>query len=253
MLKKRLAGLLCLTALSLCACGGKKALSNPTPRPTYTLPTIQTEISPAAQLTQAIGKSVATGSFALRYGTIFGDVQTVTEQQVIRGQDSYTSLVCGPEETRFYDGNRLYILSGDQIREETADRPYTRQEIFQDIYAFLPNPELIRAFTSHRLTVTPGANGALEYVCGYLDEEELGQILYGGQLPGDFLPTGFAKAEGKVTFRVDGDGQFTGLRADIELYQSGSKPDAVFTVFVDMEQIGTLESIPVPDWIPTDE
>lgn len=252
MTKKLLSCLVCATAvLSLSACTPKKALSNPNPRPMQTLPTIQTEINPAAQLTQAIGKSAATGSFVLRYGTSCQDVQTATEQQVIRGQAGYTSLISTPDKQIFYNNNQLFILSGDSIRQETTDAPYAGNAIFADARAFLPNPNLLRDFSSQRLTVTPEADGSLTYSCGYLDEEELGQILYAGKLPQSLLPGGFANIEGKITFRVDSSGFFTGLQADIDLYQSGSKPDATFTLFVTMDKIGTLDTILTPDWIPT--
>ena len=252
MTKKILSCLVCAAAvLSLSACTPKKTLSNPTPRPMQTLPTIQTEISPAAQLTQAIGKSAATGSFVLCYGTCYQDATTATEQQVIRGQSGYISLISAPNKQSFYHGNRLFVQSGDSIQQETADAPYAGHSIFADARAFLPNPNLLRDFSNRRLTVTPEADGSLTYSCGYLDEEELGEILYGGKLPQNLLPGGFSKIEGKISFRVDHSGFFTGLQVNLDLFQSGTKPDATFTLFVTMDKIGTLDTIPTPDWIPT--
>lgn len=252
MTKKLLSCLVCAAAvLSLSACTPKKTLSNPNPRPVQTLPTIQTDINPAAQLTQAIGKSAATGSFVLRYGTTCQDTTTVSEQQVIRGQSGYISLISAPDRQTFYYGNRFFVQSGDDIRQETADAPYSGDAIFADARAFLPNPNLLRDFSNQRLTVTPEADGALTYSCGYLDEEELGKILFGGKLPQSLLPSDFAKVEGKISMQVDQSGYFTGLQVDIDLFQSGSKPEATFTIFMTMSKIGTLDAIPTPDWIPT--
>ena len=250
MTKKILISLLSIAAtLILSACGGNKTLSNPDPRPMQTLPTIQTELTPAAQLTHAIGKSAGAGSFVLRYGTVFRDAESMTEQQLIRTDSAYTSLITAPDTQIFFAGNQRYTLSGESVQQETSPAPYSGSEIFAHVRSFLPNPNLIRDFTNQRLTVTPEADGALVYACGYLDEDELGQILYGGTLPQNLLPSGYSKIEGKISFFVDSNGRFTCLQVDIDLYQSGTKPDDTFTLLLTMEQIGTLESIPTPDWI----
>lgn len=249
MTKRILAGMLAVAAaLSLGACT-RKALSDPTPRPTHTLPTIQTEIPPSAQLTQAIGKTVGTGAFVMRYGTIFQGTESMTQQQSIRTDEGYISLITGPDSQVFFDRDRKYIRFGQDLQVETSPTAYESQQVFADVRSFWPNANLIRDMTSHRLTVTPEADGSLAYVCGYLELEELGQILYGGAFPAGVLPEGYAKTEGKITFLVSSAGQFTSLQVDIDLYQSGSKPDDTFTMLLTVEEIGTLESIPTPEWI----
>ena len=250
MIKRILVLFLLVMALSLSACT-PKALSNPdASRPTSTIPAIETQTPPAVHLSQAIGKTVESGAYVIRYGTIWQGAETMSEQQVMRVDGGYVSLSITPQKKIFYNRNQMYILTGQTVQTESSGKLFTSDAVFEDVRSFLPNGNLLKDMTNHRLSVASAGDGALDYICGSLDEAELGDVLFDGTLPADLLPDGYAKAEGTITCRLDKEGRFTELRVEIDLYHTGNTPDDTFTMVVSFEQIGTLPSIPVPEWVP---
>lgn len=235
------------SALSLAACT-KKVPSSPDQRPVQTLPSIQTQVSPQVQLSQAIGLSAGTGAFVLRYGTVWQDTETQSEQQLLHTDSGYISLLTTPTFQTYIDGSTLYTLSGETLHRDHASRPYDSATVFADVYSLLPNPNLIRDFCAERLTVTPKQDGSLDYVSG-LSLEEVYSLIHGQAAPGGLLPDTYAEAACTATFHLDALGRFTGLTIDTDLYQSGSEPAATHRLFVRMERIGELETIAPPAWI----
>ncbi len=98
--------------------------------------------------------------------------------------------------------------------------------------ALIPNENLLTDFCKMPILATPGSDGSLAYQVTELSLEELYRLIYGVDADEELLPDTYSTALGTVTFQTDGQGRFTELRFELDLYGSGIAPVATWALLV---------------------
>lgn len=250
-MKKRLIPLILMLLVALTACSGNTAPTAPlASQPT--LPDFDRQLTPREQIDAAIEKTKAAGSFRLTFGQIRqegeGTTQILATQQVcIDDGGQYTSLlVDAAGQQIFHEGLTCYRLDTTQdppvCDRQTADRPFTSEEIFAAVYETFPDRSLLDRFCGMRLIATPSNDGSFRYQLTELTIEELYSLIH-GQAPEPDSLSGCADATGSASIDVDPEGHLTQIRFDAYL-----TPTVTHTLLLTVEDIGQTQ-IQTPAWV----
>lgn len=226
-----------LLALLLSGCAPEAPADTLPSHPT--LPEFTPELSPAQQLQAALEKTGQAQSLTLCFGTDDAlSTQTVTVTEGV-----YTSLLVSPRETVYYQGNTGYRLEeNESVTEFSQEQPFTRQQIFEEVYRLFPDGGLIERFCAQPLTASPSIDGSFCYQLTELTGEEIHQLLY-GEAPQTALSQ---EGIGAVAFTVNPEGCFSQLLISFYLPQTGK----THTLRLTLTEINQTPTITPPTWLP---
>lgn len=230
--------ILIVAVLLLTGCAGEQ---DPDLTLTYpSLPELPTQQTPLQQLTDAIDKTRELDRFVLSFGQ-----EDLTRQQVEKAADgSYTSLLTVP------DGQQIFICGTDRYtldppEHTTADQPFTAQQVFQEAYALVHNPNFLQDFCAQRLIASPSTDGSFRYSLTELTAAQLYALIHGQEHEGE-LPEAICSA----TIDIDVQGRFTAIRFEAILPTEETGEPTVHALSLTLTQPKDLTPLQPPHWLP---
>ncbi|MBQ7858221.1 MAG: hypothetical protein IJ351_06290 [Oscillospiraceae bacterium] len=215
-MKFRILGLAIGAALLLAACSEVPEMTETT---MATLPTFQTELTPAQQLSAAAEKTRAFRYFDVTFTqtskTEAGEVSLHAAWQAGIGEtgeytallQSYTTENGGApteESARWYHGGILVEKTRQGVTRQEGE--FTAAEIFELLGTIPHNETLLEIFCAQKLTASPSNDGSFRYQTRELSQEAYQQMLYG-----DVRAWSSHDARYAVELLVDSEGQLREL------------------------------------------